>query len=147
MPGRWKVARRTLEYERGARGGQAGGYVVTERDAWEVVDLARRMDRGGTPVLEDPVLRDRMVDFIIEIQSNALCRERLKISALNEEHPAGLPLSSKLMTTEFVRRLNEFGVSMTGAKGGYYVGDPNAVDNGIWTRSYLNAFSATIGGG
>jgi alkylation response protein AidB-like acyl-CoA dehydrogenase len=27
------------------------------------------------------------------------------------------------------------------------VGDPNAVDGGWWTRSYLNAFSGTIGGG
>ncbi|MGD6604830.1 acyl-CoA dehydrogenase family protein, partial [Xanthomonas citri pv. citri] len=29
----------------------------------------------------------------------------------------------------------------------YYVDDPCAVDNGYWHRSYLNSFSATIGGG
>lgn len=58
-----------------------------------------------------------------------------------------LPLTNKLMFTEFARRLNEFAVTLLGARGGYYVGDENAVDDGIWTRGYLNAFSATIGGG
>ncbi len=143
----WKVAMRTLEYERGARGGQAGGYVVTERDAFDVLDLARRMSRGGKPVLDDPVLKDQLMDFIIEIQGNRLCQERQKIAPLTADRPMGLPLSSKLMTTEMVRRLNEFAVSLTGAHGGYYVGEANAVDDGIWTRGYLNSFSATIGGG
>ncbi|MEL7487243.1 MAG: acyl-CoA dehydrogenase family protein, partial [Pseudomonadota bacterium] len=35
----WLVAMRTLEYERGARKGQAGGYVMTPTDAFEIVDL------------------------------------------------------------------------------------------------------------
>ena len=58
-----------------------------------------------------------------------------------------LGLSSKLMNTEFIRRINEFAISMQGAKGAYYVGEPDSIDGGIWQRAYLNAFSATIGGG
>jgi len=143
----WKVAMRTLEYERGARGGQAGGYVVTEQDAFDVLALARRMQREGAPVLDDPLLADEMVDFIMEIQSNRLCRDRTAIAPLNADHPMGLPLSSKLMSTEFARRINAFAVKLTGAHGAYYRGDPNAVDDGLWARAYLNAFSATIGGG
>jgi alkylation response protein AidB-like acyl-CoA dehydrogenase len=143
----WKVAMRTLEYERGARGGQAGGYIAVPSDAWDVLSLARRMTRGGAPALDDPVLRDRMVDFMIEIQSLALCRQRLAVPALTTDRPAGLPLSSKLMSTEFARRVNAFAVGLTGARGAYYVGDEAAVDDGFWARSYLNAFAATIGGG
>jgi alkylation response protein AidB-like acyl-CoA dehydrogenase len=143
----WKVAMRTLEYERGARGGQAGGYVSVQSDAWEVLKLAGRMRRDGAPALADPAIRERMVDFMIEIQGLALCRQRLGAPALNTDRPLGLPLSSKLMHTEFSRRVNEFAVSLTGAQGAYYVGDGRAVDDGVWTRSYLNAFSGTIGGG
>ena len=143
----WTFAMQLLEYERGVRGGQAGGYIITEQNAFDVVDLARRVKRGGRPAIEDPVLKDKLVDFIIEIQSNALCRQRLAVPPLNQEKPFGIPLASKLMTTEFARRINEFAVSLTGVDGGYYVGDPNAVDDGLWTRAYLNAFSATIGGG
>ncbi|MEO0982063.1 MAG: acyl-CoA dehydrogenase family protein [Pseudomonadota bacterium] len=143
----WKVAMRTLEYERGARGGQAGGYVSVASDAFEVLELAKRMKRGDDPVLEDPVLRDQMLDFIIEIQSNALCRQRQGVAPLNQDRPLGLALSSKLRFTELARRINEFAILLTGPKGAYCRGDPNAVDDGLWARAYLNAFSATIGGG
>ncbi|MFN9925719.1 MAG: acyl-CoA dehydrogenase family protein, partial [Phenylobacterium sp.] len=145
--GGWKVAMRTLEYERGARGGQAGGYVSVGSNAWDVLDLAKRMQRGGRPALEDPAMRAKMVEFMIEIQSNALCAQRTGFAPLNTDRPAGLTLSSKLMHTEFARRINEFAISLTGSSGAYYVGDENAVDGGWWTRSYLNSFSATIGGG
>ena len=37
----WKIAMQTLEYERGARGGQAGGYSVTEPDPLEILNLAK----------------------------------------------------------------------------------------------------------
>ena len=45
----WKIAMQTLEYERGARGGQAGGYVMTQTDPLEIIDLARKAQRGGVP--------------------------------------------------------------------------------------------------
>ncbi len=143
----WLIAMRTLEYERGARGGQAGGYVITPLDAFAILDLAKKAQRDGAPVMDDPVMREKLVDFLIEAQSLKLCDQRAKIAPLNQDRPMALPLTNKLMFTEFARRLNEFAVTLLGARGGYYVGDENAVDDGIWTRGYLNAFSATIGGG
>lgn len=143
----WLVAMRTLEYERGARGGQAGGYMITPFDAFQIIDLARRALRGGAPAIDDPVMRDKLVEFVIEAQSLKLCAERGRIGPLTQERPMGLALSNKLMSTEFVRRLNEFAILLTGSAGAYYVGDENAVDDGVWPRGYLNAFSATIGGG
>lgn len=137
----------TLLYERGARGGQAGGLMMREQSAFDVVDLAKRMIRDGAPVLDDPLLRDELVDFLIEIQGNVLARQRLAVEPLNQDRPQGLALSQKLRTTELVRRINEFAVTLTGTAGAYYVDDPNAIDDGIWTRGYLNSFSATIGGG
>ena len=143
----WKIAMRTLEYERGARPGQAGGYIVTPLDAFEIVELAKRAIRDGDPALDDPVIRDKLIDFMIEAQSLKLCAERARVAPLVEDRPFALPLANKLMATEFARRANEFAMTMIGAKGGYYVGDENAVDDGLWARAYLNAFSATIGGG
>ncbi len=143
----WLIAMRTLEYERGARGGQAGGYVLTPLDAFSILDLAGRARRDGAPALDDPVMRDKLVEFLIEAQGLNLCQQRVKTPALTQDRPMALPLASKLMWTEFARRLNEYAVTLTGAQGGYYVGDDNAVDNGLWARGYLNAFSATIGGG
>jgi len=98
-------------------------------------------------VMDDPVMRDRLVEFLIEAQGLKLCQERGRIAPLTTDRPMALSLSGKLMWTEFARRLNEFAITLLGAKGGYYVGDESAVDDGLWTRGYLNAFSATIGGG
>ena len=143
----WKIAMRTLEYERGARGGHAGGYSMIQLDPMAIVDLARQMKRGGKPVLDDPVLRDRLVEILIDIQSMNLNSARKTLPPLNEDYPLALPLMTKLVASEFMRTLNEFALTLHGGKAGYYVGEKNAVDDGLWARSYLNAFSATIGGG
>ncbi len=143
----WLVAMRTLEYERGVAGGQAGGYVMRASDPFEILDLARKATRGGKPALEDPVIRDKLVQLLTEARSLQLCSKRGHIQPLVQDKPMSLPLSSKLMSTEFVRRLNEFAISLQGQRGAYYVGEGDAYDDGIWQRGYLNAFSATIGGG
>lgn len=143
----WRIAMQTLEYERNARGGQAGGYVMKQTDPLEILGLARKAERGGRPVLEDPVVRDELMDFIIEAQATNMNMQRAKLPPLVQDRPHALPLMSKLVFTEFARRVNQFAIGLLGTKGGYYVDEPNAVDNGYWHRSYLNSFSATIGGG
>ncbi len=145
--GGWKVAMRTLEYERGARGGQAGGYVSVGANAFDVFELAQRTKRAGQPVLEDPLVADEMVGFLMEIQALTLNGQRTQVPELIADRPQGIPLASKLMGTEMSRRLNDFAVRLTGVRGAYYVDEPEAADNGLWARNYLNAFSATIGGG
>ena len=143
----WLIAMRTLEYERGARGGQAGGYVMVMPDVGEIFKLAREAQRGGKPAIEDPLIRDELVQFMIEGRSMDLNGKRSRIKPLTQEKPMSLPLMSKLVSSEFFRELNQFALSMQGTKAAYYVDEPDAHHQGIWQRSYLNAFSATIGGG
>lgn len=143
----WAVAMRTLEYERSARGGQAGGLSFVTPDHSETIEMAKRARRGGAPAIEDPVVRDKLVEFMIEAQGLALCNRRGSIGPLVRERPMSLPLSGKLMSTEFIRRFAEFAVSLQGQSGAYSVGEPEAIDGGVWPRAYLNSFSATIGGG
>jgi hypothetical protein len=116
-------------------------------NAFDVFDLARRTQRGGQPVLEDPLVADEMVGFLMEIQALTLNGQRTQVPELVADRPQGIPLASKLMGTEMSRRLNDFAVRLTGARGAYYVDEPEAADNGLWARNYLNSFSATIGGG
>lgn len=143
----WLVAMKTLEYERGAKVNPVGGYFVKEMDVMSVIDLARNSTRGGKPLLDDPVIRDKLVDFMIDIQALNLNNQRRRMAPLNQDKPMGLALMNKLARTELVRELTEFSLLFQGARAGYYVGDENAVDDGYWHRAYLNSFSATIGGG
>lgn len=143
----WQVAMATLAFERGAVGGQAGGHAMMSKRVADVIMLARTALRNGQPAIEDPLVRDRLVQFVMEERAMALNEARAAIPALNAERPLSLPLSSKLVRSEFQRRLNQFALSLQGANAAYYVGDVGAYERGLWQRSYFNAFSATIGGG
>ncbi|MEQ1622668.1 MAG: acyl-CoA dehydrogenase family protein [Methylococcales bacterium] len=143
----WLVAMKTLEYERGAKVNLAGGSFAKEMDVMEILDLARNAQRGGKPLLDDPVMRDKLVEFLIDAQALNLNNARRRMAPLNQDRPMGLSLINKLARTELVRELTQFALQFQGTKAGYYVGDENAVDGGFWHRSYLNSFSATIGGG
>ena len=92
-------------------------------------------------------MQDDLIDFIIDAQALNLNGQRAKIGALIRDNPAGLPLMNKLAKTEFAREINQYALTLQGTRSAYYVDEPNAVDGGWWHRSYLNAFSATIGGG
>jgi len=143
----WKMAMKTLEYERGAKVKPVGGYFVKELDVMTIVELAKKATRGGKPLLDDPVMRDKMTQFMIDIQALNLNNHRRRMPQLMQDRPMGLPLMNKLARTDLIQRLTEFSLEFLGSKAGYYVGDENAVDDGYWHRSYLNSFSATIGGG
>ncbi len=143
----WSMAMKTLEYERGAKVNPVGGYFVKEMEAMDIIDLARNAKRGGKPLLDDPIMRDKLIKYMIDIQALNLNNQRRRMPPLQQDKPMGLALINKLARTELVRELTEFSLQFQGTKAGYYVGDPEAQDDGFWHRGYLNSFSATIGGG
>ncbi|VAV90290.1 Acyl-CoA dehydrogenase, long-chain specific [hydrothermal vent metagenome] len=143
----WSMAMKTLEYERGAKVKPVGGYFVKELDVMDIVELAKKSMRGGKPLLDDPVMRDKMTQFMIDIQALNLNNQRRRMPQLMQDRPMGLPLMNKLARTDLIQQLTEFSLEFLGSKAGYYVGDENAIDDGYWHRSYLNSFSSTIGGG
>lgn len=143
----WKIAMQTLTFERGATGGQAGGLSMHAMSVSDVVELARTTLLDGQPAIEDPLIRDQLVQFLLEEQGDRLCNSRAKISQLTSERPTAIPMSSKLRGTEHRRRLCQFAVKLQGANAARWVGDSQAIDGGMWQRSYFNSFSATIGGG
>ena len=142
----WQVAMATLMFERGNVGGQAGGLSMMDINVNDVLELARRSKRNGKPALEDPLIRDQMVQFLIEAKSNVLMGARTKIPALNTERPTAIAMSGTLRGSELKRRFCQFAISLQGANGGRFI-SPEAVDGGKWQRIYFNSFSATIGGG
>jgi alkylation response protein AidB-like acyl-CoA dehydrogenase len=71
---------------------------------------------------------------------------KAKIPALNQTYPTAIAMSSKLRGSELKRKMTRFALSLQGANGARYISE-QAMDGGKWQRSYLNAFSATIGGG
>ncbi len=142
----WRIAMTTLGFERGATGGQAGGLASMDLNIDDVVELARRAIRNGQPAIEDPLIRDELVQLVIDARGNQLMAVRAGIAALASDWPAAPALSGKLRGSELKRRMCRFALALQGASAARYVA-ADAIDGGMWQRSYLNAFSGTIGGG
>ncbi|WOJ96674.1 acyl-CoA dehydrogenase family protein [Congregibacter brevis] len=145
--GGWKIAMKTLQYERGAEAGAAGGLAFVRIVIDDLIDQLRDVTRNGKPVLEDPLIRDQLVSLIMEEKAVTLGDRRSGIPALTSDYPLSLPLSNKLRWTEYARRMRQFAINAQGADGALFVGDDRAREGGFWQRAYLNSFSATIGGG
>jgi len=143
----WKIAMQTLQYERGAEAGAAGGLMMVRIVMDDLIEQLGGQQRDGAPVLQDPQMRDQLVQLIMEEKALALGDKRANVQPLTTDYPFSLPLSSKYRSTEYARRMRQFAVNMQGAGGGLYVGDDDAPAGGFWQRAYFNSFSATIGGG
>ncbi|WP_439106680.1 acyl-CoA dehydrogenase family protein [Congregibacter sp.] len=143
----WKIAMKTLQYERGAEAGAAGGLAFVRIVIDDLIEQLRDVTRDGRPVLEDPLIRDQLVSLIMEEKAINLGDRRSGIPALTSDYPMSLPLSNKLRWTEYARRMRQFAINAQGADGALFMGDDRAREGGFWQRAYLNSFSATIGGG
>lgn len=143
----WKIAMKTLQYERGAEAGAAGGLAFVRIVIDDMIEQLADVERDGAPVLQDPAVRDQLVQLIMEEKAVALGERRAGIGPLTTDYPFSLPLSTKLRYTESTRRMRQLAINLQGAEGGLYVGDEDARQGGFWQRAYLNSFSATIGGG
>lgn len=143
----WSIAMATLMFERGASEGQAGGLAMVPLRVRDVVQLARGCQRDGRPAIDDPLIADQLVRFAMEERAMQLNMVRARNQALTQERPFAILMMAKLTMSEFRRRLSAFAVRLQGANAGRYMGDPHAVAGGEWQRHYMNAFSATIGGG
>ncbi len=143
----WKIAMQTLQYERGAEAGNAGGLAFVRITIDDMIDQLQGLTRDGEPVLNDAVVRDQLVQQIMEEKAIALGDRRAGIGPLTSDYPFSLPLSNKLRVTESTRRMRQFAINLQGAAGALYVGDDEARQGGFWQRAYFNSFSATIGGG
>ena len=143
----WKIAMQTLQYERGAEAGAAGGQSMVRITVDDMISQLDGVRRDGAPVLEDPVVRDQVVQAIMEEKALFVGDRRSHIGRLTTDYPGSLPLSHKLRGTEMTRRMRQLAINLQGAEGALYVGDDDARQGGFWQRAYLNSFSATIGGG
>ncbi len=143
----WKIAMQTLQYERGAEAGAAGGQSMVRISVDDMIGQLDGVRRDGAPVLEDPVVRDQLVQAVMEEKALSLGDRRARIGPLTTDYPGSLPLSHKLRGTEMTRRMRQLAINLQGAEGVLYVGDDDARQGGFWQRAYLNSFSATIGGG
>jgi alkylation response protein AidB-like acyl-CoA dehydrogenase len=140
----WSVALTTLMNERASIGGLGGlsgasGNAAMRRFVSEVEA------RTGVAPNADPVGRMRLVDIAIRIRVLQYQAGRIIGRLAHGEIPTAEGSVAKLMLTDLLDRMGNFGVDAPGALG--MLSGPDAVSEGQWTIAFLGYPGIRIAGG
>jgi len=143
----WTVAMTTLLYERGAaEGAGSGGGPSLEEQIRQLVDLAKRMKRGGRPAWDDVLVRDRVMQLAIRAEGLRQNARRMRVETLTDQ-PMRLPLQSKALVSELLQDIAAVAMEIEGPHASLYLGDAGAPDAGHWPHAHLNSYGFTIAAG
>jgi alkylation response protein AidB-like acyl-CoA dehydrogenase len=140
----WYTLAVALDFERSGVAYSARG----QRDLETLIEYTRETkDDGGKPLSQDPVIRNKLVDMAVEIQVSRWLSYRVSWMQGEGLLPNYEASMSKVFGSELQQRLGNTGMEILGMYGQLAKGSKWAHLEGRVARSYLNAFSATIGAG
>ncbi|MEL6285291.1 MAG: acyl-CoA dehydrogenase family protein [Pseudomonadota bacterium] len=140
----WSVANATLTHERG----MLGDPNAAKARLLAIADLMKRETIGGERLIDNPVMRDRLVALqarVYAMQANGL----RTMSARARQSPAGMAgLIVKLEGCELNHELARLAIDAMGELGLLYGKDtPYLRDFGEWQWRYMYDLGLIIGGG
>jgi alkylation response protein AidB-like acyl-CoA dehydrogenase len=140
----WSVALTTLMNERASIGGLGGLSGAAGNAALRRL-LAEVEARTGNAPNHDPVNRMRLADIAIRIRVLEYQAGRIIGRLARGEIPTAEGSVAKLMLTDLLERIGNFGVDAPGALG--MLNGPDAVAEGQWALAFLGYPGLRIAGG
>jgi len=140
----WRVAMTTLMHERGTLGFALSVNARIALD--ELIALAKREKRGGKPAIEDPVVRQKIAQFHVEIEALRLTAYRGLSTIMKTGVPGPEGSLGKLLWSESMQRLTDLAVELLGPAG---LLESSKKDSEIerWQHAHLRARGHTIEAG
>jgi len=139
----WQVENATLAHERN----MLGSTMRTQQTFQKLLRLARTQRRNGGPASADPVIRQRLADLALRVETMKLEAYRQLTNTLRGR-PAGISASvSKLVTTELNHDIARTALDILGSYGPLGKKDPRVRDAGIWPLDFMYSLGLIIGGG
>src|SRR5437773_2433364 len=127
----WQVANATLAHERN----MLGSTTRTQQTFQKLVRLARTHRRNGGPASEDPVVRQRLADLAIRVETMRLEAYRQLTDALHGRPPGISASINKLVTTELNHDIARAALDVLGSYGPLHKRDPRARSTPGWPSS------------
>jgi alkylation response protein AidB-like acyl-CoA dehydrogenase len=141
----WRVATTTLMNERGT---SALASVMRYRIVFdEIVDLARKTFRHGRPATEDPILRQQLAQFYVDLEMMRFTAYRTFSKILKGGDPGPVGSISKLAWSELNQRMMEFVIALEGPASQLMRGSAHAVQSGRWQHHFMRSRANTIEAG
>jgi len=136
----WNVAITALSNERANLG--TGLYVVFKRNLDAVIEQARKLKRNGKPVIDDPVIRQRLAQAYVDLEVFRLNTTR-SLSNLNKTGAPGPEGSiQKLYWSELNQRNAQIAMEVLGP-----YAQLTDYDGGRWVYNYLRCRGNSIEAG
>ncbi len=147
----WAIAQTTLGYE---RGGRALARITTYATQYSrLVEAARRLKRHGRPLIDDPVVRQKLGRIWAELEVERYGALRVLTMLERGEHPGAGGSLTKLSYSEFEKRFLELALEILGPYGQLTEGQPEEYrlqidtavgDHGTWAYAFLWSRAGTI---
>ncbi len=147
----WAIAQTTLGYERGGRSlARVTSYASQYHN---LLNVARRLKRHGRPLIDDPVVRQKLGGIWAELEVERYSALRVLTQLERGEHPGAGGSLTKLSYSEFEKRFMELAQEILGPYGQLTDGAPpeyqlqidTAVgDQGTWAYAFLWSRAGTI---
>jgi alkylation response protein AidB-like acyl-CoA dehydrogenase len=139
----WIVSRSTLKHERAL----IGGAHLTRRAFDGLVMLAQALEVHGRPAIQDPVIRNRLVELEARLLANEYTGYRLlTVSARGED--AGLAgLVMKLSSTQLGYDIAKLAMDVCADRALLAPGEANAPAMGMFGTAYMWSLGVLIAGG
>jgi len=143
--GGWRVAISTLSSERGTLAlATAVDYVNIFDD---LVKMARQTTRNGQPALEDPLVRQQLAQFYIDLATMKYTLYRNFTRWMKGAAPGPEGSINKLAWSELNQRMYDFAIALQGQAGQLMPGSARVIAEGRWTFGFLRSRANTIEAG
>ncbi|HYB91478.1 MAG TPA: acyl-CoA dehydrogenase family protein [Candidatus Binataceae bacterium] len=139
----WLVANATLFHERNMLGAASG----SEQRFNRLLALAKTIKRGGRPLTEDPVQRQRLADLEIRVEAMRYHSLRQLTDQIRQKSPGIEAMINKLVGTELNHDLATAAMEVMGGYSMLSRDDERVMDNGYWPYEWMFSLGLVIGGG
>jgi len=139
----WQVANATLFHERN----MLASTMRTQQMLQALLRVAKTHKRNGKPASADPVVRQRLADLAMRVETMKLEAYRGLTDALRKRTPGIAASVAKLVTCELNHQLAGAALEILGSYGWLERKDPRVVDGAVWPIDFMFALGLIIGGG
>jgi alkylation response protein AidB-like acyl-CoA dehydrogenase len=140
----WAVGMTTLMYERLALG---FGLQVRLRITLDgLIDLARKMEKNGRALTQDPVMRQKLAQLWIDTEALKYTGARGITKLLKGEIPGPEASAGKMIWVDTNQKMQELAMEIEGPYA-QLSGSEWAVEGGVWQYTFLRSRANSIEGG
>jgi len=133
----WDVAMTLSAFE------HANSDIFDLEQRWEeIVDFCQRTSRDGTPLSEDPTIRQRLMEVDAQIQAGKLTHLRNVSKHMKHGMPGPEGSMDKVYNAETMKELENFAMRLLGPQASLWEDNPTG-----WPNRFFEPYARTIGGG